>query len=81
MAGALAVFGAPSLAAARTAGPSRLSKVDLSHASRCDFISAEGTECLFPWPNDYYTVGDPSTDTGRRVAVKLDSTGPRARQR
>jgi hypothetical protein len=64
----------PNVAGARTAGESRLAKVDLAHANRCDFISAEGTECLFPWPNDYYTVADPKTDTGRRVDVKLAST-------
>jgi hypothetical protein len=23
--------------------------------------------CLQPWPNDYFTVADPSTDTGRRL--------------
>ncbi len=74
VAGVLCALGAPGLAAARPAAASRLSKVDLSHANRCDFIAAEGTECLFPWPNDYYTVADRSTDTGRRVAVKLGST-------
>jgi hypothetical protein len=51
-----------------------LSRVDLAHPHRCDFISAKGSECLFPWPNDYYTVDDRSTDTGRRVDVRLAST-------
>ena len=45
----------------------QLAKVDLAHANRCDFISAEGTECLFPWPNDYFTVPDRHSETGRRV--------------
>jgi hypothetical protein len=73
-AGGLAAVGTPSVAAARAADGPRVSKVDLAHAKRCDFIAAEGTECLFPWPNDYYTVADPRTDTGRRVDVKLAST-------
>jgi hypothetical protein len=30
--------------------------------------------CLQPWPNDYFTVDDPSTDTGKRVALGLAST-------
>ncbi|HEY7152220.1 MAG TPA: hypothetical protein VH391_11115 [Solirubrobacterales bacterium] len=51
-----------------------LSRVDLSHAHRCDFIAAKGSECLFPWPNDYYTKRDPTTDTGRRVDVREAST-------
>jgi hypothetical protein len=70
----LVVLAMPGLAAARTAGASRLSKVDLANANRCDFIAAQGTECLFPWPNDYYTTSDPKTGTGRRVNVKLAST-------
>ncbi len=51
-----------------------LSQVDLAHPDRCDFIAAKGSECLFPWPNDYYTAADPSTDTGKRVDVRLAST-------
>lgn len=34
---------------------------------RCDPI--DPAVCLQPWPNDYFTVGDPSTATGRRVAL------------
>lgn len=26
--------------------------------------------CMLPWPNDHYTVADPSTGTGRRLALK-----------
>jgi hypothetical protein len=29
--------------------------------------------CLQPWPNDYFTVADPTTDTGRRLALDIDS--------
>jgi hypothetical protein len=42
--------------------------VDLSRADSCDFIGAqEGSMCLLPFPDNYYTVADPSSATGRRV--------------
>ncbi|MFF4666904.1 hypothetical protein [Streptomyces sp. NPDC001282] len=36
------------------------------HGPGCDPLAP--TECLLPFPNDWYTRSDPSTDTGRRVA-------------
>jgi hypothetical protein len=30
--------------------------------------------CLLPWPNDRYTVADPSTVTGRRLAIPEDGS-------
>ena len=34
----------------------------------CDFIADPGNEvCMLPFPDDYYTVPDPSSATGRRV--------------
>ncbi|MBA2631253.1 MAG: hypothetical protein H0U84_09575 [Thermoleophilaceae bacterium] len=45
--------------------------VDLSNAGRCDFL--DPASCLFPWPNDYFTVTDHSTDTRRRVNLNVDS--------
>ncbi len=45
--------------------------VDLSAANRCDFIGQQsGSTCLLPFPDDYYTVRDDSTPTGRRVNLK-----------
>ena len=42
--------------------------IDLSQAASCDFIGAQdGSLCLLPFPDDYYTVKDSSTATGRRV--------------
>jgi hypothetical protein len=42
--------------------------VDLSRAADCDFIGQQqGSLCLLPFPDDYYTVADPSTATGRRI--------------
>ena len=34
-------------------------------AGRCD--PTDPHYCLYPWPNDYYTVADERTDTGRRI--------------
>ncbi|MGH8456153.1 MAG: hypothetical protein ACRETE_04120, partial [Stenotrophobium sp.] len=38
-------------------------------ADRCDFFDTH--YCLFPWPNDYFTVADSTTDTGRRVNLNI----------
>src|SRR6266480_3564000 len=45
--------------------------IDTSNASRCDFL--DPAVCLQPWPNDYFTVADPSTDTGRRLNLQAAS--------
>jgi hypothetical protein len=45
--------------------------IDTSTASRCDFLDT--AKCLLPFPNDRYTVADPSTDTGRRVDFAVAS--------
>ncbi len=37
----------------------------------CDPLDA--TKCLYPFPNDFFTVKDESTDTGRRVAFGVDA--------
>ena len=45
--------------------------VDLSAADRCDFIGQQqGSRCLLPFPDDYYTVRDRRTATGRRVNLQ-----------
>jgi hypothetical protein len=31
----------------------------------CDFL--DPSDCLFPFPSDYFTIADPTTDSGRRV--------------
>jgi hypothetical protein len=48
--------------------------VDLGNAERCDFIAEAGEECLFPYPNDYFTTPDASTDTGLRLNLNIEST-------
>ncbi len=37
----------------------------------CDPLG-EGIDCLFPWPNDHFTRPDPSSPTGRRLALTDD---------
>ena len=40
----------------------------MSEAANCDFIAEPGNPlCLLPFPDDYYTVSDPASPTGRRV--------------
>jgi hypothetical protein len=41
-------------------------------AAHCDPL--DPTVCLQPWPNDYFTKADPSTDTGRRLDLHTDQT-------
>ncbi len=42
--------------------------VDLSRASYCDFIGEQASSrCLLPFPDDYYTVADPDSATGRMI--------------
>ena len=42
--------------------------IDLSRASDCDFIGQQqGSLCMLPFPDDYYSVPDSSTATGRRI--------------
>lgn len=50
--------------------------IDLASADRCDFITqgtAPDTECLFPYPNDYFTKADSTTDTGLRLNLNINS--------
>jgi hypothetical protein len=77
---ALAVLGpwrADAQVAANTAGgapkpqPYTGQPIDTTNAERCDFL--DPAVCLQPWPNDYFTVADPSTDTGRRLNLNLQS--------
>jgi hypothetical protein len=54
--------------AAPAAGEPSLPPVDLSRADSCNFIAVQGGSlCLLPFPDDYYTVADSSSATGRRV--------------
>ncbi|MEZ5155024.1 MAG: hypothetical protein R2718_02830 [Solirubrobacterales bacterium] len=47
--------------------------VEVDTADRCDPISAPGEQCLFPYPNDFYTRPDDSTPTGLRLDLDTGS--------
>jgi hypothetical protein len=49
-------------------------QVDLRKADSCDFIAAFGNPCMAPFPNNFYTRADKSSETGRRIAFKPGST-------
>jgi hypothetical protein len=46
-------------------------EVTVEDADRCDPIAPMG--CLYPFPNDHFTVADDRTATGRRVALVQES--------
>ena len=45
--------------------------IDTSSAGRCDFL--DPSVCLQPFPNDWFTRPDRSSDTGRRVNLARES--------
>jgi hypothetical protein len=45
--------------------------LDLTNAERCDFL--DPAKCLFPFPSNYFTKPDGSTDTGLLVNFALES--------
>jgi hypothetical protein len=45
--------------------------IPTANSDRCDFLDA--AICLQPWPNDYFTIADPATDTDRRVNLQSAS--------
>src|SRR3954469_17632647 len=44
--------------------------VDTATQTRCDPIAPQ---CMLPFPNDHFTIRDPSTPTGRRLAISSAS--------
>jgi len=48
--------------------------VDLSRAATCDFIAAQDPAiCMSPFPDDFYTLADTRTETGRRINFKAEA--------
>ncbi|MHB8233018.1 MAG: hypothetical protein ACYDHT_00025 [Solirubrobacteraceae bacterium] len=42
--------------------------VELPTETKCEFIaSSSSSECMLPFPDDYYTKADPTSPTGRRI--------------
>src|ERR1700751_1306573 len=61
---ALAALGL--LAFAVNATPS--AAAELQTEAKCEFIASPGSsECMLPFPDDYYTKADPTSQTGRRI--------------
>jgi len=48
--------------------------IDLSRANECDFIGpTQDSQCMLPFPNDYYTLGDANSPTKRRINFQTDA--------
>ncbi len=82
VAGVLALGIVPATAAASPARSGRhavirgsLPQVNVNEAEGCEFIADPANSvCMLPFPDDYYTVADPSSPTGRRVNFKTPGT-------
>jgi hypothetical protein len=64
----LAALAALSLPAHAAAAP----HIDATRAKTCDYLLGAST-CLAPFPNDYFTVADRKTATGRRIHLALSA--------
>ena len=63
--------GAGTASLVRDSAACKPKQIDLSRASECDFIGQQsGSMCLLPFPDDFYTVADSSTATGRRINLQ-----------
>ena len=64
---AAGLFAGPAALATPSPIPTVTSKVPGVRDAVCDPIDA--AHCMLPFPNDFFTVADPSTATGRRVDI------------
>ncbi|MGI8797102.1 MAG: hypothetical protein ACR2IR_11075 [Acidimicrobiia bacterium] len=46
-------------------------EVTIENPDRCDFLDTK--KCLLPFPNDFFTVADATTDSGRRVKLAAEA--------
>lgn len=74
----LKVFAGPATsrlrAMVRQTADCRPGPVDLSRAATCDFIAAQDPAiCMSPFPDDFYTLADTRTATGRRIDFKPEA--------
>src|SRR6185437_13229379 len=54
--------------AALALGVAPAGAVELPTEPKCEFIASPGSsECMLPFPDDYYTKEDPTSATGRRI--------------
>lgn len=74
IAGVLALGALPASAGAAVAhsGARHLDALpEINVSEGCEFIANPGNSvCMLPFPDDYYTVADPTSQTGRRVDFK-----------
>src|SRR5712691_4584514 len=57
-----------STAAAFAIGAVATAAAELPIEPKCEFIASPGSsECMLPFPDDYYTKVDPTSPTGRRI--------------
>jgi hypothetical protein len=59
---------------ADSTGPDGTSLYEAPRTEALDCDPLDERACLLPWPNDAFTVPDPSTPTGRRLAIQPDAT-------
>jgi hypothetical protein len=56
------------LAASLAIGGLTSASAELPIEPKCEFIAGPGSsECMLPFPDDYYTKADPASSTGRRI--------------
>ncbi len=67
----LLLFAAGAVPLASTAAADRTGGASSAPAPACDDL--DPAKCLYPFPNDAFTVADASTDTGRRVRFDRSS--------
>jgi hypothetical protein len=64
---------APTRSEPRHASSASLPPIEINEAGNCEFIANPGNAaCMVPFPDDYYTVADPSSPTGRRVDFRAE---------
>ncbi len=58
----------------RTLGSCRLPSIDMANAEKCDFISSPvNAPCMVPFPDNYYTVASPTSETGRQINFQTEA--------
>jgi hypothetical protein len=69
--GTLATVAGPAAASEAGTGVARPAPVAAASPPHGTCDPLDPARCLFPFPNDYFTVADPSTATGRRVDFQV----------
>src|ERR1700704_2858681 len=62
------VFALVAITAALVLGMTVAAAAELPIEPKCEFIAGPGSsECMLPFPDDYFTKADPTSPTGRRI--------------